>query len=50
MMHQVVKQILENQCEKVKDEMRSKPDSEFGGFRKAVTNGNGIWMTRGHHS
>ena len=49
-MHPVVKQILDNQCERAKDEMRSKADSEFGSFRKAVTNGDGVWMTRGHHS
>ena len=50
MMHPVVEQILDEQCERAKQEMKSKPDGDFGSFKKAVTNGDGAWMTRDHHS
>lgn len=39
-----------DQCERAKNEIKSKHNSEFGSFQKAVTNGDGAWMTRGRHS
>ena len=50
MMHPVVKQLLDDQCDLAKGEMKSKPDDETGSFKRAVTNGDGAWMTRGSHS
>ena len=49
-MHPVVKQMLDEQCDKGKAEMKSKLDNELGSFRKDVTNADGAWMTWGHHS
>ena len=50
MIYPVVKQMLDDQCERAKDELKSKPDDEIGSFKKAVTSADGVWMTRGHHS
>ena len=48
--HPIVEDMLDEQCERAKAEMKSKPDDELGSFKRAVTNADGAWMTRGHHS
>ena len=42
--------MLDDQYAKAKAEMKSKPDDELGSFKRAITNADGAWMTRGHHS
>ena len=49
-LHPIVEDMLDEQCERAKAEMKSKPDDELGSFKRAVTNADGAWMTRGHHS
>ena len=49
-LHPIVEDMLDEQCERAKAEMKSIPDDELGSFKRAVTNADGAWMTRGHHS
>ena len=37
-------------CEEAKQEMKDLPRSELGSWSRAVTAGDGVWLTRGHHS
>ena len=45
-----VKTLLDSQCELGKREMQSAPTDQIGSWNRAVTVGDGVWQTRGHHS
>jgi len=49
-LHPIVKQLLDEQCEFVKNYMKSLPDSQLGSWKRAVTTSDGCWQIRGHHS
>ena len=49
-LHPIVEDMLDEQCARAKAQMKSKPDEELGSFKRAVTNADGAWMTRGHFS
>ena len=48
--HPCVKSVLDEICEMGKSEMKRKPPSELGSWKKAVTTSDGCWLIRGHHS
>ena len=50
MIYPVVKEVLDEQCSKVKEEMKEKPEEEVGSWRRAITSGDGVWLTRGFFS
>ena len=50
LMYPVANAMLDEQCEIAKKEMKSKAATELGSFQNTVTNADGAWMTRGHHS
>ena len=43
-------ELLDEQCEIAKKEMKKAPSNEIGSWDRAVTVADGAWMTRGHHS
>ena len=45
-----VESILKEQCEEAKQEMKSMPQGDVGSWSRAVTVGDGVWLTRGSHS
>ena len=47
--HPCVKPVLDGICSVGKSEMKDKPHSELGSWKKAVTTSDGCWLIRGHH-
>ena len=45
-----VESMLNEQCEEAKQEMKSMPQGKVGSWSRAVTIGDGVWLTRGSHS
>ena len=43
-------ELVDEQCEIAKKEMKKAPSSNIGSWDRAVTVADGAWMTRGHHS
>jgi len=43
----IVKQLLDSQCEWVKQTMKDKPEEQLGSWKRAVTSCDGCWQTRG---
>ena len=50
LLYEPVKELLDEMCEAAKQEMKDMPQSELGSWSRAVTAGDGVWLTRGHHS
>ena len=44
-----MKPVLDGICSMGKSEMKDKPHSELGSWKKAVTTSDGCWLIRGHH-
>ena len=49
-LHPIVKQMVDEMCEREKQRMRRMDPSTLGSWKKAVTCADGTWMTRGFHS
>ena len=45
-----VKAVLDRVCELGRQQMRDLPDGQLGSFKRAVTQGDCTWLTRGHYS
>ena len=48
--HPCVKSVLDGICSMGKSEMKDKPHSELGSWKKAVSTSDGSWLIRGLHS
>ena len=46
----VVKQMVDEMCDKAKQEMKNMDQDKLGSWSRAVTSADGVWMTRGWHS
>lgn len=49
-MYPHVKDILDEMTKEAKEEMKALPDDQLGSWKRAVTTGDGVWLTRGHYS
>ena len=49
-MYPVVKQMVNEMCEKAKEEMKTMDEHTLGSWKQAVTSADAAWMTRGYHS
>ena len=49
-MYPVVKQMVDEMCEKAKEEMKTMDEHTLGSWKQAVTSADAAWMTRGYHS
>ena len=45
-----VKSVLDTVCELGRQQMRDLPDDRLGSWKHAVTQADGVWLTRGHYS
>ena len=46
MMYPVVEEVVDEQCLKLKEEMKEKPKEEVGSWKQAITSSDGVWLTR----
>ena len=46
----VVKQMVDEMCDKAKQEMKNMDQDKLGSWSRSVTSADGVWMTRGWHS
>ena len=49
-MYPVVKQLLDENCEDAKADMKAMNQAQLGSWSRGVTSADGTWMTRGYHS
>ena len=50
LMYKPVLQLLREQCDEAKAEMKALPSTDIGSWKRSVTTSDGVWLTRGHHS
>lgn len=49
-MYPHVRAILNEMCTDAKQQMKEMPQDQVGSWARAATAGDGVWLTRGHHS
>ena len=50
LLYRPVKELLDAMCEAAKQQMKDMPQNQLGSWSRAVTAGDGVWLTRGCHS
>ena len=50
LLYEHVTSMLQDMCDEAKQQMKDMPQDHLGSWSRAVTTGDGVWLTRGRHS